>query len=115
MTRRARGRWRPRIAGSTRGFTLSELLKTFLNRGDEPAVYFWRDSTGHEIDFLLDLGVDLVALEVKSGETVASDFFAGMRYWRGLIGDDRAPAAPVYGGDRSFRRDDVTVYGWADF
>jgi predicted AAA+ superfamily ATPase len=96
-------------------FVLSELLKTFLNRGDEPALYFWRDSTGHEIDFLLDLGVDLVALEVKSGETVASDFFAGLRYWRGLIGDDRAPAALVYGGDRSFRRDDVTVYGWADF
>ncbi len=95
-------------------FVLSELAKNVLNRGDEPDLYFWRDSTGHEIDILIAQGEDLTALEVKSGQTVAADFFSGLHYWRGLVGDPGAPAALVYGGDRSFRREGVTVYRWSD-
>ena len=95
-------------------FVLSELLKSTLNRGDEPGLYFWRDSTGHEIDILVEDGDELTAVEVKSGETVSSDFFSGLRYWRGLVGDPRAPAALVYGGDRSFTREGVAVVRWSD-
>ena len=93
---------------------LSELTKNALNRGDEPDLYFWRDSTGHEVDILIEQGEDLTALELKSGQTVAGDFFSGLRYWRGLVGDPLAPAALVYGGDRSFRREGITVYRWSD-
>lgn len=95
-------------------FVLSELAKNVLNRGDEPDLYFWRDSTGHEIDILIEQGEDLTALEVKSGQTVAGDFFSGLRYWRGLVGDPRTPAALVYGGDRSFKRESIAVYRWSD-
>ncbi len=94
-------------------FVLSELIKNFANQGLEPDVYFWRDSAGHEIDILLELGAKLVPIEVKSGQTVASDFLAGLDYWRALAGESRAPAALVYGGDRSFRRKGVAVYDWA--
>jgi len=95
-------------------FVLTELMKNLLNRGDEPALHFWRDSTGHEIDVLIEQGEHLIPLEVKSGQTVAGDFFSGLRYWRGLVGDPSSPAALVYGGDRSFRREGVTVYRWSD-
>jgi uncharacterized protein len=95
-------------------YVLSELVKNILNRGEEPDLCFWRDSTGHEIDILIDQGEALTALEVKSGQTIASDFFSGLRYWRGLVGDARAPTALVYGGDRSFRREGTTVYRWSD-
>jgi hypothetical protein len=27
----------------------------FIHRGQEPDVYFWRDSTGHEVDLILDM------------------------------------------------------------
>ena len=95
-------------------FVLSELLKARLHRGEEPDVHFWRDSAGHEIDFLIDDGETLTPIEAKSGQTVAGDFFAGLRYWRGLAGDPAAPAALVYGGDRSYRREGFTVYRWSD-
>ena len=94
-------------------FVLSELLKTRLHAGMSPDCYFWRDSAGHEIDILVEDGPELVAVEVKSGQTVASDFFKGLRYWRALLDDPAAPAALVYGGDRSFRREGVTVYRWS--
>jgi predicted AAA+ superfamily ATPase len=37
--------------------------------------FFWRDSTGHEVDILMDLGDRLVPVEVKSGQTVAADMY----------------------------------------
>ena len=37
-------------------FVISELIKSFLHQGQEPDLYFWRDSTGHEIDAVVDRG-----------------------------------------------------------
>jgi hypothetical protein len=95
-------------------FVVSELLKNYLHRGEEPDLYFWRDSSGHEIDVLIDQGRALVPVEIKSAETMASDFLKGIRFWRRLVQDPESPAALVYAGDRSFRRDRVTVYRWSD-
>jgi uncharacterized protein len=94
-------------------YVVSELVKNFTNAGLEPDIYFWRDSAGHEIDVLLETGTTLTPIEVKSGQTVASDFFSGLDYWRRLSGNPETAAALVYGGDRSFRRRGVTVYSWA--
>ncbi len=93
-------------------FVLSELFKARLHRGDEPDISFWRDSAGHEIDFVIDDGETLTPIEAKSGQTVAGDFFAGLRFWKKLSGVREA--ALVYGGDRSFRREGVNVYPWSD-
>lgn len=91
---------------------LSELHKNFVHRGEPPELYFWRDSAGHEIDVLLDLGPNLVPLEIKSAQTVASDFFDGIKYWKELAKRPEGPAALVYGGDRAFQRSGVVVYPW---
>ena len=93
-------------------FVLSELLKARLHRGEAPDISFWRDSAGHEIDFVIDDGETLTPIEAKSGQTVAGDFFAGLRFWKKLSGGREA--ALVYGGDRSFRREGVNVYRWSD-
>jgi predicted AAA+ superfamily ATPase len=96
------------------GFVISELIKSFLHQGKEPDLYFWRDSTGHEIDAVIDRGSGRVAVEIKSGETVAADFFAGIDFWRTLVGAPEAPAALVTGGDRGYRRRGVQVYSWME-
>jgi predicted AAA+ superfamily ATPase len=95
-------------------FVVADLLKNFLNRGREADLYFWRDSTGHEIDVVIDRGLERIAVEVKSAQTVAEDFFSGIDFWRKLIGDPEAPSALVYGGDRSYRRSGVSVHRWSD-
>ena len=94
-------------------FVVADLLKNFLNRGREADLYFWRDSTGHEIDVVIDRGQERVAVEIKSAQTVAEDFFAGIDFWRKLLGDPQAPSALIYGGDRSFRRSGVAVQSWS--
>ncbi len=94
-------------------FVVADLMKSFLNRGRESDLYFWRDSTGHEIDVVIDLGRERVAVEIKSAQTVAQDFFAGLDFWRKLVGDPEAPSALIYGGDRSYRRFGVSVHSWS--
>jgi predicted AAA+ superfamily ATPase len=96
------------------GFVVAELLKNYLNTGREPDLYFWRDSAGHEIDVLIEQRQELMPVEIKSGQTVASDFFSGIQFWRKLVDDEHAPAALVYSGDRSFLRQGVTIYRWSD-
>ena len=94
-------------------FVVADLLKNFLNRGREADLYFWRDSTGHEIDVVIDRGQERVAVEIKSAQTIAEDFFTGIDFWRKLVGDPDAPSALIYGGDRSFRRSGVAVQSWS--
>lgn len=93
-------------------FVLSELYKNFVHRGEQPGLYFWRDSSGREVDNLIDMGSHLIPVETKSAQTVAADFFDGLKYWRDLSGQHDGPAALVYGGDRSFKREGVVVYPW---
>ncbi len=48
------------------------------SEGEQSDLHFWRDSTGHEIDLLLDLGPILTLIEIKSEMTVDSNLFEGL-------------------------------------
>lgn len=93
-------------------WVISEILKNFLNKGVEPDIYFWRDSTGHEIDLVIDRGSRLVPVEIKSGQTVSGDFFKGLNYWRSLPEQADCSAALVYGGASSYIRSGTAVISW---
>ncbi len=92
-------------------FVVSEILKSFVHRGERPPLYYWRDRTGHEVDALLDMGTRMIAMEVKAGRTISSDCFKGLRYFSGLKGV-RSDSVLVYGGDESSLREGVCVRTW---
>ena len=96
-------------------FVVSELVKRAVHAGEDPHLFFWRNSVGHEVDIVIDQGPRCVPVEIKAGETVVADFFKGIDYWRKLAGEADNPAALVYAGDRSFRRNEVCVYSWWNF
>ncbi|MEW6074666.1 MAG: ATP-binding protein [Planctomycetota bacterium] len=95
-------------------FVVSELLKSFVHRGEKAPLYFWRDRTGHEIDLLVDLGRRLVPWEIKSAETVPPSAFAGVSWWRDLPGNPHRGGGLVHGGDQSLRWGDFAVRSWRD-
>lgn len=90
----------------------SELLKSYYHQGLPADIHFWRDSAGHEVDLLIDQGTRQVPVEVKSGQTVAADFFRELDYWRKLAGVPDEAAAVVYGGDSSYLRKGIAVISW---
>lgn len=93
-------------------FVVSELVKAFFNRGQEPPLYFWRDRTGHEVDVVIDRGSDLVPIEVKAGRTVASDALSGLRFWQRLAGDASGRGSLVYAGDDGYEREGAAIVPW---
>ena len=96
-------------------YVVAELLKKRLHAGLEPDLYFWRDSAGHELDILIDLGSRLIPIEIKSGHTIAKDFFKGLNYWKTLVKNPSVPSALIYAGTRSFHHKNTAVYSWWNF
>jgi len=95
-------------------WVFSELYKHSLNAGQTPALHFWRDSTGNEIDLIDETAQGLRPIEIKSGATYAKDWAAGLGKWQGLAKTESLQPAIVYGGDLSFEREDLKVWGWKD-
>jgi len=91
---------------------LAELVKAYAHRGRRPPLWFWRDSSGHEIDFLIDRGPRLMAVEVRSAATAPFGFFDGLQWWRGLTGDPEAPGLLLYGGDQAFTYRGLPARSW---
>lgn len=47
---------------------IADFYKQYYNLGLEPSLYYWRDLNGRiEVDCLIDLGVKVVPVEIKSG------------------------------------------------
>jgi len=93
-------------------YVVAEFRKLFLHGGESPPLFFWRDSHGREVDLLIDLGKRRIPVEVKSGRTVASDFFRGLDFYTGLSGDEGGML--VYGGDESYQRKNHAVRSWRE-
>ena len=96
-------------------FVVSELLKRAHNHNQRPDLYFWRDSTGREVDLVLDRAEDPLPVEIKSGATVPSDAFAHLEYWQKLRGVQDARAALVYAGEEAYRVHHIHVRPWWAF
>lgn len=91
---------------------ITELLKYRYHRGLEPDGFFWRDKIGHEIDFVIDAGGPLTGIEIKSGRTLGSDFFAGLEYWQSISGQTADRSFLIYGGAKEERRTVGRVLPW---
>jgi predicted AAA+ superfamily ATPase len=90
---------------------VTECRKYLAQRGLSASMHFWRDTHGHEVDLLIDLGQErLLALECKSGQTVAEDWFTPVRRWAHAW--PGAKPMIVYGGDVDQPRSDVSVVSW---
>jgi predicted AAA+ superfamily ATPase len=92
---------------------IADLYKQFLNNGRRPSLYFWRDLNGRiEVDCLVELGQQLYPIEIKSGETVASDFFDALAIWGELATVGPEKRYVVYGGDLVQMRSKGQIVGW---
>lgn len=95
-------------------WVVSELYKQQLNRGLAPDLYFWRDNTGNEIDLIFETPQGLQPIEIKSGSTYAQDWTRGLRKWQNLAKTQSLQPAIVYGGEVSFEREDLKIWGWQE-
>jgi predicted AAA+ superfamily ATPase len=97
-------------------WVITELLKSQSNQGTKPTLHFLRDKEGHEIDAFIETAPNTFhAVEIKSGETIASDFFKGLDFWREkLVQENKQSITPwlVHGGTTRQDREKATVLPW---
>jgi hypothetical protein len=89
---------------------ISELIKQVYNEGRQPHFYYWRDKSGHEIDLLIDQEDKLIPIEIKSGQTINSDYFKNLIYWQKLAHQDKSYV--IYGGNEEQKRSASHVLSW---
>lgn len=96
----------------------AEIFKACTNRGEVPPLSHFRDRKGGEVDLVLDRGRDVVAIEVKSSQTIASDTFAPLHAFTAQFTRARrgrhVHRVIVYGGQDRQHRSDVTLLPWSD-
>ena len=81
-----------------------EVLKHRFNRGRRSNLFFYRDGSGLECDLLLENGHGMAAMEIKSGATVASDWFVTLNRVAKVLPEITTRAVVYGGGERQFRR-----------
>lgn len=90
---------------------VSELVKKRTNSGKEINLFYWRDKTGHEVDVIIEDGLTLLPVEIKSGKTVHQQFFKNLLYWLRLSGNESGVI--LYGGEqRQERSNGITLESW---
>ena len=95
-------------------WVVSELHKHSLNRGQASPLYFWRDSSGHEVDVVVETPLGSRPIEIKSGSTFASDWLTGLNKWLKVSNENQQVPQLVYGGDESYERGGVNVWSWRE-
>ena len=94
-------------------FVITEFVKRRFNQGEESNLYFWRDKLGREVDCLFERSHEPVLIEIKSGKTVADDFFENLVYYQKLSGSSPKNSFVVYGGNQTQKRSVGQVISWS--
>ena len=87
---------------------VSEVLKHRFNRGRRSNLSFFRDSNGLECDLFYETARGFGAVEIKSGATVASDYFFALNRVAEVVPEIWSKAI-VYGGTSTQSRTDALV------
>ncbi len=77
---------------------LAEITKTITHRGEIPRIYFWRTSSGVEVDFVVEAGNKLVPIETKLMATPRPAMASAIRSFQADFGEMAAPGYLVHPG-----------------
>jgi predicted AAA+ superfamily ATPase len=94
-------------------FVITELIKNRFNRGERSNLFFFRDSTGNELDIVIETGGQVIPVEIKSAESLNDGFFKALTYWEKL--SHQKGGKLIYAGAKSgIKRGDFVVKNWKD-
>ena len=86
---------------------VADIMKSRLNRGKDPRLFFLRTEKGFEIDLIVQEGRSLHPVEIKSAETFNPAFLANLQRFCKSEPDAKSPVL-VYDGENYPERDGVS-------
>ena len=94
-----------------------EFVKQALHHGRMPALHYYRDSSGLEVDLVVEDGMPpghVGLVEVKAGQTFHAGFLAGIHSVERVLMVPVTRRMLVFGGEGGYARDRVEVVGVQD-
>lgn len=102
----------PALGHLFENLVIMEALKDRLHRGETEPLYFYRDSTGNEVDLLIPHAGRMHAVEIKAGATVNPDYFRGIHHFAKAFPAAISGGQVVHGGDAGQQRSQWPVVSW---
>ena len=93
-------------------FVIAEYRKIIAHTGRRPHMYFWRDSSGTEVDLVVEHGRELSAVEIKSGATLNTEFFRSLKLFQKYSDTPPERCHLVYGGEIEHVGRPARVWSW---
>jgi len=78
---------------------ISDLYKTYLHRGEEPAMYYWRTVAGSEVDVIIETQSGLVPLEIKLSQTPRLEMAKELHAFQRDFKENALPGYVIYPGN----------------
>jgi len=89
---------------------IADIIKSALNKGIRPEVYFFRDSHGNEVDLIIREKGVLRPVEIKSAGTFAVEFVKGLERFHALGIKRVAGGTVLYNGEQRFNVHGVRIF-----
>ncbi len=82
---------------------IMEKIKQKLNKVQEPALYYFRDHVGNEVDLLEEKGNKITSYEIKASKTLSDSIFKGLNFYKKLNTDNNKSIL-IYTGEKKTQR-----------
>lgn len=90
-----------------------EYIKYYLNRGESPNIYFWRDKKGLEADLFKNISGSISEIyEIKSSQTIPEDAFSKLKQIQSIT-DNNSRLNIIYGGSENQSRTNGEIISWS--
>ena len=93
---------------------INQFIKNDYNSGKIPDLYYWRDSSGNEIDLINVESRTIKAYEIKSSSTFHSDFFKGLDKWSQIASVSKDSLKVIYTGNESLSTDKGNIIAYEE-
>ncbi len=103
----------PLIGGLFENMVVLEAVKTRLNKGFDPNLFYFRDNNKNEVDLIYKKQRMLTPIEIKSAMTFNEKLLKGIAYFQ-RTSNQAQKGYLVYSGDLTFEKDNVHVINFKD-
>ena len=94
-------------------WVMSEIRKNNFNAARNEGMYYFRDSTGNEVDIISERDGELMAIEIKSGVKINNNMFRGLKYWQKYY--PKSHCVLVHGGSSNeLINDRISILPWTE-
>ncbi|PIY31986.1 MAG: AAA family ATPase [Bacteroidetes bacterium CG_4_10_14_3_um_filter_42_6] len=102
----------PLLGGLFENMVVMEAVKTRLNKGLDPKLYYFRDNNKNEVDLVFEKQRKLIPIEIKAAMTYNEHFLKGIKHFQ-KVSDKTQKGVLIYAGELQFENELAKVINFS--